>query len=254
MEFPPMNPVFRSVVLATALMSSAAAFAQAPAAKPAANPAAKPVSAVTTGGLTTERQKNSYMVGMDVAKSLEPFKDELDLNVMVSAIQAVFAKKPTALTEAQADQLRAAFSQKLQARMSAQAAADGQKNLEAGNRFLAANRTKPGVRTTASGLQYQVLRPGAGPTPKSTDTVKVDYKGTLLNGKTFDSSYDRGQPAEFALNQVIPGWSEGVALMPVGSKYKFWIPASLGYGPNGPPTIGPNAMLTFEVELKSISK
>ncbi len=248
-----MNPVIRSVVLVTALASSALVLAQAPAAKPAAKPATKPAAAAI-GGLTTERQKNSYMIGMDVAKSLEPIKGEIDVNVMVQAMQAVFAGRPTAMTEAQADALRTSFGQKMQAKLAAQANAQGQKNLEAGNRFLAANKAKPGVRTTASGLQYQVLRQGTGPTAKPTDTVKVDYKGTLLDGKTFDSSYDRGQPADFALNQVIPGWSEGVALMNVGSKYKFWIPANLGYGPNAPPTIGPNAMLTFEVELKSISK
>lgn len=246
-----MNPVIRSVVLATTLASSAFAFAQAPAAKPVTKPAAKPAAA---GALSTERQKVSYMIGMDVAKSLEPIKGEIDTAVMMQAIQAVFAGRPTAMTDAQAEQLRASFSQKMQARLSAQAAAEGQKNLEAGNRFLAANKAKAGVRTTASGLQYQVLRAGAGPTPKATDMVKVNYKGTLLNGKTFDSSYDRGQPAEFALNQVIPGWTEGVALMSVGSKYKFWIPANLGYGPSGPPSIGPNAMLTFEVELLSIGK
>ncbi|KFN44653.1 hypothetical protein N789_01185 [Arenimonas oryziterrae DSM 21050 = YC6267] len=253
-----MNPVLRSAALVATLAVGAAAMAQTPAAKPAAAraPAAKPAPAAArpAGALTTERQKVSYMIGMDVARSLEPIKGEIDVNVMAQAIQAVFSGKPTAMTDAQAEQLRNAFSQKMQARLSAQAAAEGQKNLEAGNRFLAANKTKPGVRTTASGLQYQVLRQGAGPTPQATDTVRVHYKGTLLNGTTFDSSYERGQPAEFALNQVIPGWTEGVALMPVGSKYKLWIPSKLGYGPNGQAPIGPNSMLTFEVELISIIK
>ena len=197
-----MNPVIRSVVLATTLASSAFAFAQAPAAKPVTKPAAKPAAA---GALSTERQKVSYMIGMDVAKSLEPIKGEIDTAVMMQAIQAVFAGRPTAMTDAQAEQLRASFSQKMQARLSAQAAAEGQKNLEAGNRFLAANKTKAGVRTTASGLQYQVLRARAPVRRRRPPTwSRCNYKGTLLDGKTFDSSYDRGEPAEFALE---PGHS-----------------------------------------------
>jgi FKBP-type peptidyl-prolyl cis-trans isomerase len=110
------------------------------------------------------------------------------------------------------------------------------------------------IADSGSGLQYQVLRAGAGARPAATDTVRVHYRGTLLDGKQFDSSYDRGQPAEFALNQVIPGWTEGLQLMTVGSKYKLWIPADKAYGPNGPPDIGPNQTLVFEVELLGIVK
>ena len=107
--------------------------------------------------------------------------------------------------------------------------------------------------TTGSGLQYMVLRQGAGARPKPTDTVRVNYHGTTLDGKVFDSSYDRGQPAEFALNQVIAGWTEGVAMMPVGSKFRFWIPSELAYGAKGAgDDIGPNATLVFDVELMDI--
>ena len=106
--------------------------------------------------------------------------------------------------------------------------------------------------TTASGLQYMVLRQGAGLRPKPTDKVRVNYEGKLLDGKVFDSSYERGQPAEFSLTQVIAGWSEGVALMPVGGKYRFWVPADIAYGEQGPPDIGPNATLQFDVELLDI--
>ncbi len=202
----------------------------------------------------TERQRNSYMIGMDVARSLAPIKDEVDVAVMTQAMQAVFAGKPTKLTAAEAEKIRASFGQAMQAKMASKAAAEGQDNLRAGQAFLAANKSKPGVHTTPSGLQYQILRPGSGPTPKPSDKVRVHYRGTLLNGTQFDSSYDRGQPVEFALNQVIPGWSEGVALMPVGSKYRFWIPSNLGYGPSGQPPIGPNSTLAFDVELIAIVK
>jgi FKBP-type peptidyl-prolyl cis-trans isomerase len=130
------------------------------------------------------------------------------------------------------------------------AALDNTKN---GDAFLASNKAKDGVKTTPSGLQYKVIKEGSGPHPIATSTVTVHYKGTLLDGKKFDSSYDRGQPATFQLNQVIPGWTEGVQLMSAGAKYQFWIPGNLAYGPQGsPPNIGPNATLVFEVELLAI--
>lgn len=242
-----MSSVFCSTILMTAVAISMPTMATA-----TATPATKPASAAST--TMTDKQKNSYMIGMDMAKSLRPIKDEIDITTLTQALLAAFNGKPTALTQAQAEEIRKTFSQRMQAKMAAQQNAEGQKNLEAGKSFLATNKTKSGVRTTSSGLQYQVLRQGAGALPKTTDKVRVHYKGTLLNGETFDSSYERGQPAEFALNQVIPGWTEGVALMPVGSKYKLWIPSNLAYGANGQPPIGPNSTLVFEVELLDIVK
>ncbi len=205
-------------------------------------------------GLDTEKKQVSYMIGVDMGKSLAMIKDDLDLKVMTDAIASQFAGESSKLTEEQALKVQEAFTAKIQAKQAAETEAKAAQGKEDGAAFLAANKDKPGVKTTESGLQYEIVRAGNGPKPVAADVVRVHYKGTLLDGTVFDSSYDRGQPAEFGLSQVIPGWSEGVALMPVGSKYTFWIPAELGYGDAGGGPIPPNAMLTFEVELMEIVK
>lgn len=205
-------------------------------------------------GLETETQQVSYMIGQDMGKSLSVIKDELDLDVLTQAIADQFAGKDSKLTPEQATKVQETFTAKLQAKQAAETEANAAKGKEAGAAFLVANKAKPGVKVTPSGLQYEIVRAGTGPKPAAADVVRVHYKGTLLDGTVFDSSYDRGQPAEFGLAQVIPGWSEGVALMPVGSKYTFWIPSELGYGEAGGGPIPANAMLTFEVELMEIVK
>ena len=208
-------------------------------------------------GLKTEKEQASYMVGMSIGKSLEPIKDEIDLDVAMKAAKSILAGETPKLSDEQAQQVAQAFDARLQAKKQAEAEAAGKKNAAEGTAFLAANAKKPGVKTTASGLQYEVLTEGKGPKPKASDMVKVNYKGTLLDAKTpFDSSYDRGEPAVFSLQQVAPGWAEGVELMPVGSKYQLWIPSALGYGETGTPggPIPPNATLVFEVELLDIVK
>lgn len=207
-------------------------------------------------GLATEKDQVSYMIGMTMGKQLEPIKDEVDTDVIMKAIKASIAGEKLLLDDKQAQQISETFGQKMQAKQIAKMMAEAKTNLEQGKTFLAENAKKPDVKTTASGLQYQVLTEGKGPKPTSTDTVRVHYKGTLLDGKTFDSSYDRNEPVVFALPQVVPGWQEGIALMPVGSKYRFWIPSELGYGEKGTPggPIGPNATLVFEVELQDIVK
>ena len=129
----------------------------------------------------------------------------------------------------------------------------GDKNKTEGEEFLAKNKEKEGVKTTDSGLQYEIIKEGTGPKPKETDKVKVDYTGTLIDGTVFDSSVQRGQPATFGVNQVIPGWTEALEMMPVGSKWKIYIPSDLGYGERGAgKDIGPNSTLIFEVELLDI--
>ncbi|MDR7098760.1 FKBP-type peptidyl-prolyl cis-trans isomerase [Lysobacter niabensis] len=207
-------------------------------------------------GLPTEKDKVSYMIGMQMGKSLEQVKDEVDVEVLTKAIKSSVAGEKMLMDEKQAQQIAEAFGQKMQAKQIAKMMADAKTNKEAGAKFLAENAKKPGVKTTPSGLQYQVITEGTGPKPKDSDVVRVHYKGSLLDGKTFDSSYDRGTPATFPLAGVIPGWREGLALMPVGSKYKLWIPASIGYGEAGTQggPIGPNATLVFEVELLEIVK
>lgn len=211
-------------------------------------------STLKIAGLKDEKAQISYMIGMEMAKSLEPIKDEIDLATLQKAIKTVMDGEKTLLTDEQVKQVGEAFSQRMQAKQIAEMMATAKKNAEAGAAFLAENAKKPGVQTTASGLQYQVVTAGTGPKPKPEDVVRVHYKGTLMDGTSFDDSYERGEPVQFPLSQVVPGWQEGLALMPVGSKYKLWIPAALGYGERGTPggPIGPNATLVFDVELLGI--
>ncbi|MGV8940063.1 MAG: FKBP-type peptidyl-prolyl cis-trans isomerase [Lysobacter sp.] len=205
-------------------------------------------------GLANEKEQVSYMIGLDLARSLEPVKDEIDLDTLAKAIKTQLTGGKSLMSEEQAAQVAEAFGQRLQAKRAAEMTAKAEKNKAEGEAFMAANAAKPDVKTTESGLQYQVLTEGTGPKPTAADVVRVHYKGTLLDGETFDSSHDRGEPAVFSLQQVVPGWTEGITLMPVGSTYRFWIPGELGYGATGTPggPIGPNAVLVFEVELQDI--
>ena len=207
-------------------------------------------------GLPTEKDRNSYMVGMALGRQFEPMKDELDLDVVVKAMRSTLSGEKTLMTEEQAQAIGEGFQRKLQAKQIEKMMADAKTNADAGATFLAENAKKPGVVTTDSGLQYQVIEAGKGAKPTAADTVRVNYKGSLLDGKVFDDSAEHGGAAEFPLAQVVPGWQEGIVLMPVGSKYKFWIPASLGYGETGTPggPIPPNATLVFDVELLDIVK
>ncbi|MGH8040189.1 MAG: FKBP-type peptidyl-prolyl cis-trans isomerase N-terminal domain-containing protein [Stenotrophomonas sp.] len=202
-----------------------------------------------------DRVKVGEMLGSyAVGPSLAPLKDDVDLDALFDAVTTVFNKGTPKMTPEQAKSILEGFMAAKQAEQQAKAAAQGGTNRTEGNAFLAKNKTVPGVVTTASGLQYQVLRPGSGERPMPTSKVRVNYEGKLLDGTVFDSSYQRGQPVEFGLDQVIKGWTEGVALMPTGSKYRFWIPGELAYGEQGTPggPIGPNATLTFDVELLNV--
>lgn len=204
-----------------------------------------------TAGTTVNPLKNgtdslSYALGVSVASfyKQQGIKN-LNTTLLSKAISDVLGSKKPVLNEAQCNSVIMAYMHR--------ADADKAKpNMEEGEKFLAQNKTRPGVKTTASGLQFEVLKEGSGALPKATDTVVVNYAGTLLNGTEFDNSYKRGEPIEFPLNGVIKGWTEGLQLMPVGSKYKFYIPYNLAYGLNGNGPIPGGATLVFEVELLNI--
>jgi FKBP-type peptidyl-prolyl cis-trans isomerase FkpA len=247
-----MTRFVQQTLLAAALAVAfgAANAADEPAKKPAAAPAAAAKDAKPP--VAIDKNKISYMVGMDIGRGLTQIKDDIDIKVVEQALEAVIKGDKTTMTQEEALQVRQAYMQQMQAKRVTEQKAAAEKNKTEGTAFLEKNKSKSGVKTTASGLQYEVEKEGTGPKPKATDTVKVNYLGTKIDGTKFDSSYDRGQPATFPLNGVIKGWSEGLQLMPVGSKYKLYVPAALAYGENAPGPIGPNATLIFEVELLGI--
>jgi len=204
--------------------------------------------------LETTVDSVSYAIGILVGSnnlkqlSSAPGGDELDVNVMASAFTSASLEGELQITEEDANTLVQAFFQGAGERK-------GQANLEAGNAFLEANKAREGVSTTESGLQYEVITEGTGAKPTATDQVRVHYHGTLIDGTVFDSSVDRGEPATFGVGQVIPGWTEALQLMPVGSKWKVYLPSAIAYGERGAGgEIGPNAALIFEVELLEIIK
>jgi len=202
--------------------------------------------------LASQEDSVSYILGYKMGDNLKRQSVPVKPEVIFRGMQTGFSGGKPLMTDSLMQSVMMAFQMRMmgvQHQKDSAAAVDNQKQ---GDQFLASNKSKDGVKTTPSGLQYKVIKEGTGPRCSATNTVTVHYKGTLLDGKPFDSSYDRGQPATFQLNQVIPGWTEGLQLMNAGAKYQFWVPGNLGYGPQGsPPTIPPNATLVFEVELLS---
>jgi FKBP-type peptidyl-prolyl cis-trans isomerase len=203
--------------------------------------------------LTNPKQKTSYAIGLDIATSLKRQEFEVDAKALTAGIADGFAGKP-ALTEEEMKAALMDLQKSAMAKAEEKQKAAAETNLKAGEAFLAANAKKEGVKTTASGLQYKVIKSGNGASPKPTDTVKVHYTGTLVDGTVFDSSVQRGMPATFPVKGVIPGWTEALQLMKVGDKWQLVIPAKLAYGEDGPGPIGPNSTLIFEVELLGIEK
>lgn len=205
--------------------------------------------------LKDQKEKVSYAVGMDIAANMKRQLVEVDPDVMARAMKDVFAGNKTLLTPEESKAVLTAYQQELRARQAEAKKKLGEKNKEEGEAFLAANKTKEGVVTLASGLQYKILKQGEGPKPTADDSVECQYRGTLIDGTEFDSSYKRGQPAVFPVKGVIKGWTEALQLMPVGSKWQLFVPADLAYGERGAgPDIGPAATLVFEVELLGIKE
>jgi FKBP-type peptidyl-prolyl cis-trans isomerase len=214
---------------------------------PAAPAAAAPVDPATL------LDKVSYFYGTDVARSFRENGVEIKLDSFVEGLKNTLEKGAAKYSPQELDAAMNQFAQQMVAKQQKEAAESGTKNKEEGEKFIAANGKREGVTTTKSGLQYEILKKGDGKIPAATDTVTVHYHGTLVNGKVFDSSVERGEPASFPVNGVIPGWVEALQLMPVGSKWKLAIPSSLAYGERGAGRdIGPNSALIFEVELLSI--
>ena len=195
--------------------------------------------------LNTDPEKASYAIGIQIGKSLKSQGADIVMPSLVAGMNDGLAGKDSKLKP---EELQNAMQKMQEAVMKKQMEA-GEKNLKDGEDWLAKNKAKPGVKSTDSGLQYEVVSEGTGPMPKDNDTVKVHYTGTLITGEKFDSSVDRGEPAEFPVKGVIPGWTEALKLMKQGSKYKLAIPAKLAYGPQGRPGIPPNSTLLFDVEL-----
>lgn len=194
----------------------------------------------------------SYILGYKMGENLKQQSVPVKPDLIFAGLKEGMAGSVAKFSDSVMQSTMMAFQVRMMGIQRQKDSAAGLENRKDGEKFLADNKGKDGVKTTPSGLQYKVVKEGTGPRPAKTNTVTVHYKGTLLDGKEFDSSYKRGQPATFPLNQVIPGWTEGVALMNTGAKYEFWIPGDLAYGAQGsPPTIPPNATLHFEVELIS---
>jgi FKBP-type peptidyl-prolyl cis-trans isomerase len=205
--------------------------------------------------LSSEQEKLSYAMGIDLGKYLTGLNEEIQIKALVQGVSDAYAGGELLMSEEEAKQVQQAFAQRQKEKQMKEAVETLQKNQTAGDTFLAENKTKEGVVETESGLQYKVIKQGEGAQPTSSDTVRVHYQGTLLDGTEFDSSYKRESPVEFPVNQVIQGWQEALPLMKVGSTYELYIPAALAYGDRGaPPYIEPGSTLLFKVELLDIVK
>ena len=269
LSFMAVNLVAAGMMLlgnASAQQTPAASTQQPPAAKPQPAPSAgaPKASAAKTGQtarpktqtaltLKTPKDKVSYALGMNLGTNLHKQSIEVDPAIVLRGLKDALAGGKTMLTD---DEARAALMQltaKVRKKQEAKMKLAGDASKKEGMEFLAANKDKEGIVTLPSGLEYKILTEGTGPKPVATDSVVCNYRGTLINGTEFDSSYKRGQPATFPVNGVIKGWTEALQLMPVGSKWQLFIPSDLAYGERGPsPEIGSNSTLVFEVELLSI--
>ncbi len=227
---------------------------KAPAPKAGAAKTAAAKSAAITA-LKTPKDKFSYALGMNLGASLHKQSVDVDPNMVAQGLRAALAGGKTLLTQEEAQAALMEVQNELRKKQQEKMQVAGEANKKEGEAFLAANKAKEGIVTLPSGLEYKILKEGNGPKPTASDSVVCNYRGTLINGTEFDSSYKRGQPATFPVNGVIKGWTEALQLMPVGSKWQLFVPSSLAYAERGAGgDIGPNATLIFEVELLSIQE
>ncbi|HXC43193.1 MAG TPA: FKBP-type peptidyl-prolyl cis-trans isomerase [Candidatus Dormibacteraeota bacterium] len=257
-----MKTAVNLLAVGTLLLGHALAQAPAPATPPASStktqtPAAKhPAAAAKTAAplvLKTQKDKFSYALGMKMGANLQRQSVPVDATILARGLKDGLAGGKTLLTDAEAQAAITAVQDEMRKQQQEKMKQAGEVNKKEGTDFLAANKGKDGVMTQPSGLQYKILTEGKGPKPTASDSVVCNYRGTLINGTEFDSSYKRGQPATFPVGGVIKGWTEALQLMPVGSKWQLFIPPDLAYGERGAGAdIGPDSTLIFEVELLSI--
>ena len=215
--------------------------------------AVSPVFAKDKEELKTDKEKISYALGMNMGTGLKQNSLDVDVDIVAKGIKDVVSGGKTLLTEQEARDIITALQKDMQAKMQEKAKVSAEKNKKEGEAFLAANGKKEGVKTLPDGLQYKVITEGKGKSPKETDTVTVHYRGTLIDGTEFDSSYKRKEPATFPVNGVIKGWTEALQLMPVGSRWQLFVSPDLAYGERGSgQIIPPNATLIYEIELLQI--
>jgi FKBP-type peptidyl-prolyl cis-trans isomerase FklB len=206
-------------------------------------------SMVFANEVTTPKAKTSYSIGLQMGNQVAQIKDEIDLNAFIMGLEDSFHGNKPQLSKEEVQTVLTSFQQTLHQKQQAKI----EQNLQEGQRFLAENKTKEGVITLASGLQYKIIEEGTGAIPKSSDTVTTHYNGTLINGEVFDSSYERGTPATFPVSGVIKGWTEALQKMKVGAKWQLFIPSELAYGNKGAGAqIGPNTVIIFDIELLEI--
>jgi len=245
-----MQKSFTTLVIAAMLLLGNALAQQTPAVPTQQPPAA---ASQSNSALPTQKDKVSYAIGMNIGANLHKQSVEVDPKVLAQGLQDALAGGKTLLSEDEARATLTDLQNEMRKKQQEKLQQAAETNKKEGDAFLAANKTKEGVVTLPSGLQYKVLTAGTGPKPTTGDSVACNYRGTLIDGKEFDSSYKRGQPATFPVSGVIKGWTEALQLMPVGSKWQLVVPSDLAYGERGQgPDIGPNATLIFEVELLSI--
>ncbi len=213
------------------------------------------IGAQETPALKDQKDKVSYSIGMEIGKNLKRGSFEINQDFLLKGIKDAFSGEKPLMTDQEITDVMTAFQKELMAKQQEMAKKMGEMNKKEGEAFLAENKKKEGVTTLPSGLQYKVIKAGSGKKPKATDTVTVNYRGTLVNGTEFDSSYKRGNPVTFPVTGVIPGWTEILQLMEEGAKWEVVIPSNLAYGERSAgPQIGPHSTLVFEIELISIQE